>query len=100
MAEVHISTHPLVLHKLTALRDVNTSPRDFRNLVRELSMLLIYEVTQDITLTDKSVTTPMGKSGGKKAREIGLVPILRAGIGVSEGVITMIPDVQVWHIGV
>ena len=97
--QVHVSNHPLVVHKLTALRDVNTSHRDFRDLVRELSMLLIYEVTQDLTLQDKVVTTPMGKAEGKKAKAIGLVPILRAGIGMSDGVMTMLPDVQVWHIG-
>jgi uracil phosphoribosyltransferase len=96
---VYVSNHPLVVHKLTALRDVNTSHRDFRELVRELSMLLIYEVTQDIRVQDKQVTTPMGKAQGKKAKEIGLVPILRAGLGMSEGVISLLPDVQVWHIG-
>ncbi len=99
MTQVYASQHPLVLHKLTALRDVNTSHRDFRDLVRELSMLLIYEATQDIRLQDKTVTTPMGKASGKKAREIGLVPIMRAGIGMAEGVMEMIPSVQVWHIG-
>lgn len=98
--QVYVSNHPLVLHKLTALRDVNTSHRDFREVVRELSMLMIYEVTKDLTLTDKTVTTPMGKAEGKKAKAIGLVPILRAGIGMSDGVMTMLPDVQVWHIGI
>ena len=99
MAEVYVSQHPLVQHKLTALRDVNTHHRDFRELTRELAMLLTYEVTQDLKLEDKTVTTPMGKAAGKKAREIGLVPILRAGIGMTEGVMEMLPHVQVWHIG-
>jgi uracil phosphoribosyltransferase len=99
LAEVYVSQHPLVQHKLTALRDVNTHHRDFRELTRELAMLLTYEVTQDLKLEDKTVTTPMGKAAGKKAREIGLVPILRAGIGMTEGVMEMLPHVQVWHIG-
>lgn len=99
MTKAFISNHPLVIHKLTALRDVNTPPRDFRELVRELSMLMAYEVTQDLTLEDKSVITPMGRSEGKKAKAIGLVPILRAGLGMTEGVLSMLPHVQVWHIG-
>lgn len=99
MGHVQVSNHPLILHKLTALRDVNTSRRDFRELTKELSMLLAYEVTKDIPLQDKRVTTPMGTTTGKKAREIGLVPILRAGIGMTEGVMEILPHVQVWHIG-
>jgi len=62
-------------------------------------MLMTYEVTQDIQLEDKTVTTPMGKAQGKRAREIGLVPILRAGLGMTDGVIALLPNVQVWHIG-
>jgi len=99
MADLHVSTHPLVQHKLTALRDVNTNHRDFRGLVRELGMLMTYEATQDIRLEDKTVTTPMGKANGKRAREIGLVPILRAGLGMTDGVMALLPNVQVWHIG-
>lgn len=99
MANVYASNHPLIQHKLTVLRDVNTSHREFRDLARELSMLLAYEVTNDLQMEDKVVTTPMGKANGKKAREIGLVPILRAGIGMTEGVMAILPHVQVWHIG-
>lgn len=99
MAEIYTSNHPLVLHKLTALRDVNTSHREFRELARELSMLLTYEATKDLYLEDKTVTTPMGKAAGKKAKEIGLVPILRAGLGMTDGVLELLPNVQVWHIG-
>ncbi|MEO0563866.1 MAG: uracil phosphoribosyltransferase, partial [Chloroflexota bacterium] len=72
MSQVYVSNHPLVQHKLTALRDVNTNHRDFRELVHELSMLLIYEVTQDLPLQEKIVSTPMGKASGMRAREIGL----------------------------
>lgn len=100
MTQVHVSQHPLVLHKLTALRDVNTDHRSFRELVRELALLLCYEATQDLHLSPKSVTTPMGEAEGYKVEEaIGLVPILRAGLGLVEGVMELLPTVQVWHIG-
>jgi uracil phosphoribosyltransferase len=100
MSQVHVSQHPLVLHKLTALRDVNTDHRSFRELVRELALLLCYEATQDLHLSPKSVTTPMGEAEGYKVEEaIGLVPILRAGLGLVEGVMELLPTVQVWHIG-
>jgi uracil phosphoribosyltransferase len=89
-----------VLHKLTALRDVDTDHRAFRELVRELALLLCYEATQDLHLAPKMVTTPMGQAQGYKAEEkIGLVPILRAGLGLVEGVQELLPNVQVWHIG-
>jgi uracil phosphoribosyltransferase len=99
VGNVYVSNHPLIQHKLTALRDVNTSHREFRELARELAILLTYEITQDLELQDKTVTTPMAKANGKKAREIGLVPILRAGLGMTDGVLTLLPNVQVWHIG-
>jgi len=100
MSQVHVSQHPLVLHKLSALRDVNTDHRSFRELVRELALLLCYEATQDLRLSPKTVTTPMGEAKGHKAEEsIGLVPILRAGLGLVEGVMELLPNVQVWHIG-
>lgn len=99
MAEVYVSNHPLIQHKLTALRDVNSSHRDFRELTRELAMLMTYEVTQDLTTEAKSVTTPMGRADGVRVKEIGLVPILRAGLGMTEGVMALMPQVQVWHIG-
>jgi uracil phosphoribosyltransferase len=100
MAQVHVSQHPLVLHKLAALRDINTDHRSFRELVRELALLLCYEATQDLRLSPKTVTTPMGEAKGFKADEaIGLVPVLRAGLGLVEGVQELLPNVQVWHIG-
>lgn len=99
MPEIYVSNHPLVQHKLTVLRDVNTSHREFRELTREIAMLLTYEVTQDLQMDAKTVTTPMGKANGKKVKEIGLVPILRAGLGMTEGVMALLPHVQVWHIG-
>ncbi len=100
MSQVHVSQHPLVQHKLAALRDVNTDHRSFRELVRELALLLCYEATQDLRLSSKTVTTPMGEANGYKVEEsIGLVPVLRAGLGLVEGVMELLPSVQVWHIG-
>lgn len=100
MSQVHVSQHPLVLHKLTVLRDKETDHRAFRELVRELALLLCYEATQDLELSDKSVITPMGEAKGYKAEEaIGLVPVLRAGLGLVDGVMELLPNVQVWHIG-
>lgn len=100
MSQLQVSKHPLVLHKLTVLRDKDTDHRAFRELVRELALLLCYEATQDLRLSSKTVTTPMGEAVGFKAEEaIGLVPILRAGLGLVEGVVELLPNVQVWHIG-
>jgi uracil phosphoribosyltransferase len=100
MALVFPSTHPLVRHKLTLLRDVNTEPKKFRELVRELALLLTYEATADLALADKDVTTPMGQAHGSElAEKIGLVPVLRAGLGMVEGIWEMMPTAEVWHIG-
>jgi len=100
MEGVYPSTHPLVQHKLTLLRDVNTGTARFRNLVNELSALLCYEATQDLSLSPHQVETPMGTAKGAELEAtIGLVPILRAGLGMVEGFLYMFPDVQVWHIG-
>ncbi|NWF68773.1 MAG: uracil phosphoribosyltransferase [Chloroflexi bacterium] len=100
MSQVHVSTHPLVKHKLTLLRDVSTDHRSFRELVRELALLLCYEATMDLKLVSKSVTTPMGEAHGYRTEDtIGLVPILRAGLGLVDGVMELLPSVQVWHIG-
>lgn len=100
MSQIHVSQHPLILHKLTLLRDVNTDHRSFRSLVYELALLLCYEATQDISLQRVDVTTPMGTTQGYRANEqIGLVPILRAGLGLVDGLMELLPNVQVWHIG-
>jgi uracil phosphoribosyltransferase len=99
-SQVHVSQHPLVLHKLTTLRDISTDHRSFRELVRELALLLCYEATLDLKLSPRTVTTPMGQAQGNKAEEsIGLVPILRSGLGMVEGVMELLPNVQVWHMG-
>jgi uracil phosphoribosyltransferase len=100
MAQAHASTHPLVLHKITILRDKTTEPRKFRELVSEISALLTYEATADLETKPRSVETPMGKAdGGEMKENIGLVPILRAGLGMVDGVWDLMPDAQVWHIG-
>ncbi len=97
---LHVSNHPLVQHKLSVLRDVDTDHRAFRELVRELALLLVYEATQDLKLEAREVKTPMGMAQGYKNQEtIGLVPVLRAGLGMVEGALMLLPSVQVWHIG-
>jgi uracil phosphoribosyltransferase len=90
----------MVDHKLTKLRDINTSPKKFRELVREISALLTYEATQDLKVSSIQVTTPMGETTGAELTDkIGLVPILRAGLGMVEGVWGLMPNAEVWHIG-
>ena len=100
MEQVHVSTHPLVQHKLTLLRRAETEPKKFRELVREITQFLIYEATADLSLRPKPITTPLAPYDGKEIGErIGLVPILRAGLGMVEPVLEMIPTVRVWHLG-
>lgn len=100
MARLQVSTHPLAIHKLTQLRSVETDHRSFRELVRELALLMCYEATRDLDLTPRRVETPMGPAGGGSCEDvIGLVPVLRAGLGLVEGVMELLPSVQVWHIG-
>ncbi len=100
MSNVHISEHPLVAHKLTKLRDINTSPKKFRELVREISALMTYEATIDLNVSPIDVETPMGSTTGSELTDkIGLVPILRAGLGMVEGVWGLMPNAEVWHIG-
>ncbi len=100
MKNVYESQHPLVQHKLTHLRDKNTDARKFRELVREISLLLAYEATQDLEVELIRVETPLASTGGATLKErIGLVPILRAGLGMVEGVWEMMPGSEVWHIG-
>lgn len=94
------SRHPLVAHKVTKLREVNTEPRKFRELIREVSALLTYEATQDLRTETVDVTTPLRDTQGLELRDnIGLVPILRAGLGMVEGVWELMPAAEVWHIG-
>jgi uracil phosphoribosyltransferase len=100
MENVFQSSHPLVQHKLTKLRNKDTNPKKFRELIREIAMLLAYEATADLALVETQVETPMGTAAGRLLREkIGLVPILRAGLGMVDGVWEMMPSAEVWHIG-
>jgi uracil phosphoribosyltransferase len=95
-----ISTHPLVAHKLAKLRDKNTEPKKFRELVQEIGALLTYEATKDLELVPSTVETPMTSTQCLHLKDkIGLVPILRAGLGMVEGVWELIPNAEVWHIG-
>ena len=98
---VHVVTHPLVSHKLTILRDKDTATKDFRELVSEIGMLLTYEATRDLPLVDKEVETPICKTMAPtlRGKKFAVVPILRAGLGLVEGVLRMVPSARVGHIG-
>jgi len=100
MNNVFPSTHPLVAHKLALLRDKKTEPKKFRELIPEIAALLIYEATADLALRPVTIETPLAIApGGMLAAKIGLVPILRAGLGMVEGVWNLMPSAEVWHIG-
>jgi len=100
MSNVFPSPHPLVAHKLTKLRNKDTDSQKFRELIRELSVLLTYEATTDLMLHSTQVNTPLKVADGFELEEkIGLVPILRAGLGMVLGVWELIPSAEVWHIG-
>ena len=95
-----VSGHPLIQHKLSILRDKRTEPKKFRELIRELAILLAYEATADLGLVSHDVETPMGVARcNQLTEEIGLIPILRAGLGMVEGIWDMMPGSEVWHIG-
>jgi uracil phosphoribosyltransferase len=100
MSNVHASTHPLVAHKLSRMRDKNIEPKKFRELVREIAALLCYEATSDLLTVPRQVETPLATMTGTELKEkIGLVPILRAGLGKVEGIWELMPVAEVWHIG-
>jgi uracil phosphoribosyltransferase len=97
---LHISRHPAVLHKLAVLRDADTDPKKFREVVRELSWLLGYEALADVRVRPITVRTPMESMvGAELADRIGLVPILRAGLGMVDAMLELMPTAQVWHLG-
>lgn len=97
---VYISQHPLVLHKLTLLRRADTEPKKFRELVREVAQLLLYEATADLPLIAREITTPLAEMQGQQIGvRLGLVPILRAGLGMVEPIIDLLPTAHVWHLG-
>lgn len=100
MSNVFPSTHPLVQHKLSRLRDKNTNPKKFRELVREIAALLAYEATADLQTVPRQLETPLAPMTGQELQEkIGLVPVLRAGLGMVEGFWELMPSAEVWHIG-
>jgi uracil phosphoribosyltransferase len=100
MTNIFPSPHPLVAHKLTLLRDRTCEPRKFRELIAEISALLTYEATADLMTKTRLVQTPLQETEGVELVEnIGLVPILRAGLGMVEGVWDLMPSAEVWHIG-
>lgn len=100
MTNIFPSTHPLVAHKLALLRHKDTEPKKFRELIREIASLLTYEATTDLPLTPTTIETPLMATQCQMLQEkIGLVPILRAGLGMVEGVWNLMPSAEVWHIG-
>lgn len=98
---VTLITHPLIQHKVSILRDKNTTSKDFRELAKEIAMLMAYEVTRDLPLKDRDVETPITKTIGKELSgyDIAVVPILRAGLGLVDGILDIIPNAKVGHIG-
>ncbi len=100
MSQVHVSDHPLVRHKLSLLRHKETDSKKFRELTKEIAILLAYEATADLKTEPISVETPLQSMEGQRLKQtIGLVPILRAGLGLVQGVWEMMPSAEVWHIG-
>lgn len=99
--KVHLVDHPLVQHKLTLMREKETGSKDFRELLEEISMLMGYEITRDFPLRDVEIETPVAKCRAKKlaGKKVGIIPILRAGLGMLEGLLDLIPAARVGHIG-
>ena len=98
---VHVIDHPLVQHKLSIMRDKNTGSKEFRELLNEIGMLVAYEVTRDLPLQDVEVETPICKCTTKMlaGRKLGVVPILRAGLGIVDGILSLVPAAKVGHVG-
>ncbi len=101
MGNVTIFDHPLIAHKITVLRDVNTASKDFRALIEEISTLMCYEILRDLPLTDVTVKTPITETVGKRiaGKKLAIVPILRAGLGMVNGLTALVPSARVGHIG-
>ena len=101
MGKIVVLDHPLIKHKLTFIRDKNTGSKEFRELVKEVSMLMAYEVTRDLPLEEIEIETPvaMTKSQVISGKKVGLVPILRAGLGMVDGMLSILPAARVGHIG-
>ncbi|HHU43213.1 MAG: uracil phosphoribosyltransferase [Bacillota bacterium] len=99
--KVNIIEHPLITHKLTMMRDKRTNPKDFKSLLKEISLLMAYEVTRNLPLEDIEIETPIMKITAKVigGRSIGIVPILRAGLGMVDGILELVPSAKIGHIG-
>ena len=102
MANLHIIDHPLVQHKITLLRDKNTGTKEFRELVSEIAMLICYEATRDLPLKEIEMETPLAVAKAKiiSGRKLAFIPILRAGLGMIDGVTTLVPAAKIGHIGI
>lgn len=101
MANITITNHPLIQHKLSILRDKHTASKEFRTLIGEIAMLMCYEATRDLPLKDVEIETPVSKMTTKAlaGKKLAFVPILRAGLGMVDGVLTLVPSARVGHIG-
>lgn len=101
MSEVHVMTHPLIQHKIGWIRREEVGSRDFRSMIGEIAMLMCYEATRDLKLTDVEINTPICEMTAKElqGKKLAVVPILRAGLGMVDGMLQMIPAAKVGHIG-
>lgn len=101
MSTVHVFDHPLILHKLSILRNENTGVKEFRELVSEIAMLMCYEATRDLPVEEVEIQTPVAKATVKRlsGKKLAVVPILRAGLGMVDGMLQLIPSAKVGHIG-
>ena len=101
MSKVHVFDHPLIQHKLSYIREAHTGTKEFRELVDEVGMLMAYEVTRDLELQDVEIETPVTKMTAKRlaGKKLAIVPILRAGLGMTEGILSLVPAARVGHIG-
>jgi uracil phosphoribosyltransferase len=101
MGKVYVFDHPLIQHKLTYIRDINTGTKEFRELVDEVASLMAFEITRDLPLEEVEIETPVCKTTSKvlSGKKLGIVPILRAGLGMVDGILKLIPAAKVGHIG-
>ncbi len=102
MNNVHVCDHPLVQHKISLLRDKNTGSKEFRELVSEISMFICYEATRDLPLKEVKIETPLALANAKiiSGRKVAFVPIMRAGLGMVDGALALVPAAKVGHVGI
>ncbi len=101
MGKVHVFDHPLIQHKLSYIRDVNTGTKGYRELVDEVGMLMAYEVTRNLELQDVEIDTPVTRTTAKRlsGKKLAFIPILRAGLGMTQGILNLVPAAKVGHVG-